>query len=151
MKPLKIDNNIVNMTNKELSEKIDFNATVICTIMDFSKVDKSIEFLETFEKHTIEGLMRVFVSKIGKCPKQNKMYEYVDSIYDNQDAYNINRMLSAIRRMRAIHDIDYNDEKYLEWFKNRVKYSAKTLSAQLQRMDAVMMSVKDKEYRVEYV
>ena len=72
---------------------------------------------------------------------QNKIYEKVERVFKNQDVYNINRMMSSIRRTKLV-PLDAENEKYTKWMKNRVNYGVKGIIARLvdETQDVEMMS-----------
>ena len=79
---------------------------------------------------------------MGYIPYQNKIYEKTEDYFGNQDAYNINRMMSSLRRAKVV-PIDSTNDKYMTWMSNRVKYGINTLIAELGEIGDVARSDSD--------
>jgi len=126
MTPIKIKNTIADMSDSKLSEKINYLSYTFCVNADFSKTEAVTRLIDQMEMYVLEGVLRVVENSIGYRPYQNKIYEKVESVFDDQDAYNINRMISSIRRTKLV-PLDIENEKYIAWMKNRIKYAVKTI------------------------
>ena len=126
MTPIKIGLNIRSMNDATLRNKINFLSYTFCVNADFTKTNEVRKLVTNLEMCTMESLMRVFEESLGYRPYQNKIYEHVENVFIDQDAYNINRMMSSLRRAKLI-PINAENKKYLKWMKNRVKYAIKTL------------------------
>jgi hypothetical protein len=126
MVPIKITDSIKVMTDTKLRNKINFLSYTFCVNADFSKTEAVKKIIDDLEMYAMEGLLRVLDDKIGYRPYQNKIYEKVENVFNDQDSYNINRMMSSIRRTKLI-PINVENEKYISWMKNRIKYGTKTI------------------------
>jgi len=135
MTPVIIENKVRNMTAEQLKEKLDYYTYSFCVLSDHSDADAEEKLIRSLEKYVLETLIRVIKVELGYAPKQNKMFERVEEVFDDQDAYNINRMLSSLRRAKMF-GIDPEDEKYIKWFENRVFYSVKSLKLELDSLIA---------------
>ena len=145
MVPVIISEKVRNMTAEQLKEKIDYYSYSFCVLSDHSDKEAEETLIRNIETYVLETLIRVIKAELGYAPKQNKMFERVEEVFNDQDAYNINRMLSSLRRAKML-GIDPEDEKYIKWFENRVFYSVKTLKAEL---DSLMIFEKHSDKEVE--
>jgi hypothetical protein len=143
MTPLYIEEKVYNMTAEALKEKLEYYSYNFCVLSDHSDPEAEEKLIRSLEKYFIETLIRLIKHELGYVPKQNKMFERVEEVFSNQDAYNINRSLSSIRRAKMF-GIDPEDEKYIKWFENRVFYAIKTLKTKLDKL-----IVEEKESEVE--
>lgn len=134
MTPITIKPAAMTMTIHELREKLNFQSYTFCVNADFSKEDAMTDLVTNLEMYAMEALLRVLDNKLGYRPLQNKIYEKTEYAFGNQDAYNINRMMSSLRRAK-MYPIDPTDERYIDWLKNRVKYGVKGLRQQLKAID----------------
>lgn len=134
MTPITISESIQNMDDGRLSDRINFLSFQFCVNADFTKEVAVRKLVERLEMNVIESLMRVFEDEMGYSPYQNKIYENVELVFDEQDAYNINRMMSSLRRAKSI-PIDPTNEKYIKWMRNRIKYGVRTIVAKLQPIE----------------
>jgi hypothetical protein len=130
-----INTTIKNMTPEALKEKLEYSTYVLTVLTTHSDAEVTKTNVEKFEFYMLESLLRVLEKNLGFRPMQNKLFENVEKVFgvDNQDSYNINRMLSGIRRAKMF-GIDAGDEKYIRWFENRITYSVKTLKAELDEL-----------------
>lgn len=126
MTPLEITDQITSMNDRTLRNKINFLSYTFCVNADFTKEEAMAELIDKLEMHVMEGLLRVLDKELGYRPYQNKIYEQVERICDDQDSYNINRMFSSLRRTKMV-PVDPTNEKYIKWMKNRVKYGTRTI------------------------
>lgn len=127
MTPIEISRSVSNMGSEALAEKITYLSYQFCVNADFTKIEAVDELVNRLEMCVIESLLRVFEYELCYRPYQNKIYEQTEKIFDEQDAYNINRMMSSLRRAKLI-PIDPTNEKYILWMKNRIKYGVKTIA-----------------------
>ena len=118
------------MDDETLCNHINFLSYQFCVNADFAKEDAIKDLVKRLEMTTMEGLMRIFQNEFGYRPYQNKVYEKSEKVFDEQNAYNINRMLSTLRRAKTV-PIDPQNEKYLNWMSNRIRYGTKTIIAYL--------------------
>ena len=118
------------MDDETLCSHINFLSYQFCVNADFTKEDAVKDLVKRLEMTTLEGLMRIFQNEFGYRPYQNKVYEKSEKIFDEQNAYNINRMLSTLRRAKTV-PIDPQNEKYLNWMSNRIRYGSKAIIAYL--------------------
>ena len=126
MIPVDISKTITSMDDETLCNHINFLSYQFCVNADLTKEDAVKGLVRKLEMTVLEGLMRIFQNEFGYRPYQNKVYEKTEKLFDSQDAYNINRMLSTLRRANVI-PIDPTNEKYLHWMRNRVRYGTKTI------------------------
>ena len=134
MTPIKISEYVKNMDDMKLRNKLDYLSYTFCVNADFSKTEAIIKLINELEMYSMEGLLRIMEDEFGYRPYQNKIYEKVENLFEDQDAYNINRMMSSIRRTKLI-PIDPDNEKYMHWMKNRIKYGVKSIMAHLEILD----------------
>jgi len=137
MKPIEIKPEIRVMSHEELTARLEYLSFEFCINADFQKIDAVNKLVARLEEYSMEALMRVMEGKLGYRPLQNKIYEKVEGLFDNQDSYNINRMFSSMRRTHYFGVIDPEDKKYIEWFKNRVKYGVKSLIREVHTVSYV--------------
>jgi len=137
MTPIMIDNTILTLEHEKLQSALKRKAFEFCVNVDFTNIKAVNKLVDRMEQYSMEALMRVFDGKLGYRPRQSKIYELVESIFNNQDSYNINRMFSSMRRTKHFGSINPKDTKYQEWFKNRVRYGFKTLSKTLETVEYV--------------
>ena len=135
MTPVYINTTIKNMTPQKLKEKLEYSTYVLTVLTTHTDEQTTKSNVEKFEIYMLESLLRVLEKNLGFRPMQNKLFENVEKVFgvDSQDSYNINRMLSGIRRAK-LFGIDVGDEKYIQWFENRITYSVKTLKAELDEL-----------------
>jgi hypothetical protein len=137
MTPVKIEKEIITMEHDDIIKKIEELSQEFYEMESFQNESYVNTLVASLEQYTLEALIRVFKGKLGHVPKQNKHYEYVEMLFNNQDAYNINRMFSSMRRCFYFQGIKPEDEKYIKWFQNRVKYASVTLIKTLNSMQYV--------------
>lgn len=126
MNPIEITDNVSTFTNSELKSRLEFLSYKFCVFIDCMKKEAIDELTNELEMISMEGLMRILESKNGFRPLQNKIYETVERVFYNQEAYNINRMMSSIRRTKVV-SLDLENNTYMAWMKNRVNYGAKAI------------------------
>ena len=126
MTPIIINQVILDMTDEELCNRLTFLSYQFCVNADFTKEEATQKLVDRLEMYVIESLQRVFEDEFGYVPFQNKIYENVETLFEDQDAYNINRMMSSLRRAKSI-PIDPENEKYVLWMRNRIKYGIKSI------------------------
>ena len=131
MTPIEISRSVRNMDSELLGEKLTYLSYQFCVNADFTKVEAVNELVDRLEMCAIEGLLRVFEYELCYRPYQNKIYEETEKIFDEQDAYNINRMMSSLRRAKVM-PIDPTNEKYMKWMKNRIKYGSRSITEYLK-------------------
>lgn len=133
MIPVYIPKSLYEATHEEVIEKLDYYAykfTVLATLDESEDIKNLIKSLELY---TLVALRRVIKNELGYFPKQNKIFERVEAVFGDQDAYNINRMLSSLRRAKMF-GVDPADEKYIKWFENRVHYAIKAIKGELEQI-----------------
>jgi len=131
MTPIEIKSTITEMSDTKLAEKINYLSYTFCVNADFSKTEAIAKLINQLEMYVLEGTLRVIENTIGHRPYQNKIYEKVENVFGVQDAYNINRMISSLRRTKMVA-IDVENTKYIAWMKNRIKYGVKTIMADMK-------------------
>lgn len=134
MIPINIDTKIAKMDTKQLQDALEYKTYEFCVLADFSKTDAINKLCDTLEQLTVESLMRIFDGKLGYRPLQNKIYEKTEFVFGDQDSYNINRLISSLRRVK-LHDINSEDTKYINWVINRAKYASKALIGYMSTVD----------------
>lgn len=135
MTPIEIEKSIITMSNEQLADKINFLSYTFCVNADFTKKEAINKLIDKLEMCLMEGVLRIVEDNIGYRPYQNKIYEQIENVFDNQDAYNINRMISSLRRTKLI-SIEFANEKYIAWMKNRIKYGIKTILQFMNKQNA---------------
>lgn len=144
MTPINIST-AAQLSNTALKAKLELLSFTFCVNADFSKVEQTTKLIDELEIHVMEGLMRILEAKFGHRPFQNKIYEKVERVFKNQDVYNINRMMSSLRRTKLV-PLDAENEKYTAWMKNRVNYGVKGIIARLEdETQEVAMMFKEAE------
>lgn len=133
MEIVRIDNTIRNKSNKQIKEQLNLLSFKFCSISDHTDPDAEKDLIIQLESYILVSLIRIVKNQLGFEPRQNKMFERVEAVFgvDSQEAYNINRALSSLRRAKMF-GIDTTDVKYIEWFENRVFYTIKTLMDSLE-------------------
>jgi len=140
MTPIAIKDTVTTMSNTELAEKLNYLSYTFCVNADFSKKEAITKLVDKLEMYMMEGTLRVIDNVIGHRPFQNKIYEKVEIVFSNQDAYNINRMISSLRRTKIV-PLDVENEKYINWMKNRIKYGVKTIMTDMKTTSKTTVSV----------
>lgn len=144
MTPINIST-ATQLSNAALKGKLELLSYTFCVNADFSKVEQTTKLIDELEMHVMEGLMRILEARFGQRPFQNKIYEKVEKVFKNQDVYNINRMMSSLRRTKLV-PLDAENEKYTTWMKNRVNYGVKGIIARLtDETQEVAMMFKEVE------
>jgi|SaaInlStandDraft_4_1057021.scaffolds.fasta_scaffold07372_3 hypothetical protein len=133
MTPIDVEQTIVDMTDSELREKLNYISYTFCVNADFTKEQAIKDIVIHLEMLVMEGLLRVLEDNLGYSPLQNKIYEKTEIVFGDQDSYNINRMMSSLRRAK-VNSIDATDDKYIKWLKNRVKYGVKGIRQRLTEL-----------------
>ena len=126
MTPIEISKSVKYMDLEMLGNRLNYLSYQFCVNADFTKVEAVNDLVSRLEMYAVESLMRVFEIEFGYRPFQNKIYEMTEKIFGEQDSYNINRMMSSLRRAKVI-PIDPTNEKYIRWMKNRIRYGAKSI------------------------
>lgn len=126
MTPIQINEIVSGMSNQELCTELHSLADKFCESVDKQDVDNLLKISNDLEEVATESMLRVFNSKFGYRPYQNKIYEMTEYLFSNNDAYNINRMLSSLRRMRVM-ELEFTKEKYRQWIGNRVRYGHRAI------------------------
>lgn len=132
MTPIVISITTENLSISKLRQSIIDSATAFLNL-DFKDVEAANKQIIELEEYVTEALLRLSNDKFGYKPLQNKLYEKVELLFMG-DHYNINRMLSILRRSKTF-PIDSTDEKYISWVHNRVKYATKSIRTKLKTID----------------
>lgn len=122
-----IPNDTRNLTNNELKDKLEWYAYKLCVLSLYNDTQSTVHTIEKFEVLVLEATIRILKKQLGFAPRQNQLFENVETVFENQDAYNINRTISGIRRAKMF-GMNPADEKYIKWFENRVWYAIRTLA-----------------------
>lgn len=130
MIPITIETKTLKMSTTQLQDTLEHRAYEFCVLADFSKTEAVGNMCASLEQLTVEALMRIFDHKLGYRPLQNKLYEKTEFVFNDQDAYNINRLVSSLRRVK-MYPINEDDVKYIEWLSNRVKYATYSIISTL--------------------
>jgi hypothetical protein len=134
MTPILIPFAVSSMSANDMQEKLKTLSSTFCKNTDFTEEAAVANLIQDLEVHVLEALLRIFELKLGYVPFQNKIYEKTENYFGNQDAYNINRMMSSLRRTKVV-PLNSTDEKYLTWMKNRILYGVKTLVTELSAVE----------------
>lgn len=126
MTPIEISKSVKYMDLEMLRNRLNYLSYQFCVNVDFTRVEAVNDLVSRLEMCVVESLMRVFEIEFGYRPFQNKIYEMTEKIFGEQDSYNINRMMSSLRRVKVI-PIDPTNEKYVHWMKNRIRYGVKSI------------------------
>lgn len=132
MTPIEISNTTTGLSISKLRQHILNSATAFINL-DFVDTENAHKHIVELEEYVTEALLRLCKDKLGYTPLQNKLYEKVELVFMG-DHYNINRMLSILRRSKSF-PIDSTDEKYISWVHNRVKYATKSIRTKLKTID----------------
>ena len=145
MTPIEISSSVSTLSTQDLQNKLHRLLFTFIQNSDFTSAGGIAGLVEDLEVYTLEALLRVFEAQLGYVPYQNKIYEKTEGYFGNQDAYNINRMMSSLRRAKAagFNTEDEKFPKYIHWMSNRVKYGIKTLIAELGEIGDVARSDSD--------
>ena len=143
MTPIVIDTKIKTLNHEALSAALERKSYEFCVNADFTNKDAVIKLTDRMEQYAMEALMRIFKGKLGYKPFQNKIYDEVEKIFDNQDSYNINRAFSSMRRTKYFDGVDPEDKKYQTWFKNRVRYGFMALQRVLREVEYVEVPTQE--------
>jgi len=125
---------ITSLSHEKLAIALERKSYDFCVNADFENRKAIIALCDRMEQYSTEALMRIFESKLGYRPYQNRIYDEVEKIFDNQDSYNINRAFSCMRRTKYFNGIDPENIKYQNWFKNRVRYGFKAIIEALEEV-----------------
>jgi len=142
MTPIVISTVVSELSAEALQQKLNLLSYTFCVNADFTKEDAVAQLVQDLEVYILEALLRIFERELGYVPFQNKIYEKAENYFGNQDAYNINRSMSSLRRAKIV-PIDPDNEKYLSWMKNRIRYGVKTLIAELDALKGVTVESRD--------
>jgi ribosome-associated toxin RatA of RatAB toxin-antitoxin module len=134
MTPITINEKVSNKTIADLRESLNRKSYTFCVNADFTKEQAVHNLVVSLEMELMEGIMRILEDKYEFRPFQNKIYEKIEYTFDSQTAYNLNRAMSSLRRAKMF-GIDATDDKYINWFKNRVKHGVKGLRDRLSAID----------------
>jgi hypothetical protein len=145
MTPLTIDTTVSSLSNAELGEKLHFLSYTFCVNADFSKTEATAKLIDDLEVCMMEGLLRILEAKFGYKPFQNRIYEKVEKTFKNQDVYNINRMMSSLRRTKLV-PLDAENDKYINWMSNRVKYGVKSVIDHLNSLSTNEVTALENAY-----
>jgi len=142
MIPIVISKGTQTLSHQELKDLIETTSFDFYTY-GLDSQDEIISRASNLEEYSMEALMRIFEAKYGYRPLQNKIYERVEAKFKDQDAYNINRMFSSLRRVAFLKGLDLSDEKYCNWFKNRVRYASFALVRTLKDVEYIQIPSLD--------
>ena len=125
-----INQDIKDANNDKLVAMLSHKAYNFCTNQDMtdsvSLLDASDKLLQLF----IETLDRIFIANNEHNIPQFRIYETTEKLFNDQLSYDVNKALSALKRVRFWNGID-PDEKYIRWFTNRVKFASRGLCNKL--------------------
>ncbi len=130
MTPIVIYDEVQDLEDAVLLGRLNYHSYQFCVNADFTNEVAITRLVKKLEMLTTEALLRIFEDEFGYRPFQNKIYEKTEKVFLDQDAYNINRMMSSLRRSKII-PIDAQNEKYIKWMKNRIKYGVKAITTEL--------------------
>ena len=131
MVPVKIPVKVKTQNNKELSNQLSHIAYILCERTNYDNKDATLNRIKHYEPIILEGVLRSIEMRYGKRVYQNKIYERVDFIFGD-NAYDVNRMISSIRRAKELGGIDASDEGYIRWFKTRIKKGLRAVRSVLK-------------------
>jgi len=134
MTPIEISSTIENMSIAQLRAKLNVKAYTFCVTADFANEAGMNSLITSLEMYVMESILRILSDKCGYRPLQNKIYEKIEHTFDTRNAYNINRMLSFIRRTKIL-SLNIIDDNYVVWIKRRVKYAVKAIREALKNID----------------
>lgn len=133
MIPIVLTKSTRRMKPNLLKEKIDYYTYKFCVLDNHTDAEYNEKLISNIEKYFIMALIKICKTELGFNPKQNKIFERVEEVFNQSDAYNINRSISALRRAK-ISGIDASNEKYMFWFENRILYAAKAINVKLEEI-----------------
>lgn len=142
MTPIVISSNVSSLSVQKLQEKLEFLSYTFLVNADFTNKGGVTELVSDLEMYTLEALLRIFEKQLGYIPFQNKIYEKTEGYFGNQDAYNINRMMSSLRRAKLVQ-IDSTNTKYLKWMSNRIKYGIPKIISELNELGDMVRTKND--------
>ena len=132
MKPIKFNEKLLSINNGELIKRLEQSTL---KMIETNNKDKIFHLSKKHEQLLVLGILRILYNKLHYIVYQNKIYENVQFYLNKQDAYNINRSISVLRRMREMNIFVVKDEKYLNWFKNRIKYATVAIKKYLKESE----------------
>jgi len=125
-----INQDIKDADNDKLVALLSHKAYNFCTNQDMTEtvslLDASDKLLQLF----IETLDRIFIANNEPNIPQFRIYETTEKLFNDQLSYDVNKALSALKRVGFWNGID-PDEKYIRWFTNRVKFASRGLCNKL--------------------
>ena len=101
MEIIKIPREIFELSHGELQKELLELKQKAINELSYENPENLV-IVDKLLKYTIESLMRIFEGKLGQRPLQNKIYNTVELIFDEDGAYNINRMISGLRRAKKL-------------------------------------------------
>ena len=153
MKPAKavvIGQDIKEYNNAQLVKRLSIDVYDFCNDQDMA--DPSLEVVsDKMEQLMLESLTRIFDDTHIGPVDQFKIYEAIEKVFDSQAQYDLNKGISALRRIKLWDGIDTEDDnypKYFKWFTNRLKRGSRVLCSKLELMSR--HSVQANASQVEY-
>ena len=126
-----MDKNIHNIPMQqsdaiELAKRLEFLSYRFITVKDKNDMKDIVQELLPNMTLAVTQILYIKTNRVIT----SKFYEVVEHMFANQDAYNINRAISALKRWAQVDYIDM-DTHYREWLENRIVYGVKFIMAEL--------------------
>lgn len=129
-KPVIISQDIKEATNEKLVAMMSHKSYDFCMNQDMGS--ETLEAAtDKLEQLILEGLERIFVFNGVEKVSQFKIYETIETLFDDQSQYDCIKALSGLRRVKLWDGIDPEDDRYIRWFTNRVKFAARFICNKL--------------------
>ena len=127
--PIAISQDIKVANNEKLVAMLSHKAYNFCTNQDMTD-ESLLEASNKLEQIMVEALDRIFITNDEHNVPQFRIYETTEKLFNDQLSYDVNKSLSALKRVNFWNGID-PDEKYIRWFTNRVKFASRGLCNKL--------------------
>ena len=129
-KPVIISQDIQEASNEKLVAMISHKSYDLCVNQDMASKTLEVQ-TDKVEQLMLEGLNRIFTANGIDNVSQFKIYETIETLFDDQAQYDVIKALSGLRRIKLWDGVDADDEKYIRWFTNRIKFSTRFICNKL--------------------
>ncbi len=129
-KAVVISQDIQEASNEKLVAMMSHKSYDFCMNQDMAAKDLEVT-TDKLEQLILEGLARVFTFNHIDNVSQFKVYETIEQLFDDQAQYDIIKAISGLRRVKLWDGVDAEDEKYIRWFSNRVKFATRFICNKL--------------------
>lgn len=130
IKPVIISQDIKDASNEILVAQLSHKSYDFCVNQDMGSPTLEVQ-TDKLEQLLLESLSRVFAFNGIENVPQFKIYETIETLFDDQVQYDVIKSLSGLRRVKLWDGIDPEDEKYIRWITNRIKHASSFLCGKL--------------------